>query len=144
MIWASHRGHVAVVDVLLKAGAVLDSQTKHGRTALMRSAGRGHKTVTELLLAAGADIRARSKDRSTVLHRVLLEHPKDRVCDDCEFCAGSETRQDMVKLLCEKGADTSAKNHYGDSPLSLVRKEGVYSKSEQKALIKLLKEFGAK
>ena len=111
----------------------------------MRSTYRGHKPIVELLLAAGADIRASSNYRITVLHAVLKKHSEDCAKGDaCKFCAGSETRQDMVKLLCEEGADPSAKDHVGKSPLSLVYKEGAYSKSEQKALAKVLKKFGAK
>ena len=142
---ASWRGHVGVVETLLKAGASFDLRTESGYTALIRSAYWGHKRITELLLAAGADIRATSKTfGGTVLNEVLYQHHED--CDKhlCAFCAGSETRQDMVKLLCEKGADTSAKNDDGDSPLKLVCKKGVYSESEQKALIKVLRKFGAK
>ena len=145
LLCSSDMGHVRVVEALLKAGAALDSKTEFGRTALMCSAYSGQKTITEMLLAAGADIRARSRYDDTVLHEVLDKHFKD--CAEeiaCEFCAGSETRQDMVKLLCEKGADPSAKTRKGLSPLSLVYKEGVYSRSEQKALAKMLKEFGAK
>ena len=143
---SSAKGHVGVVEALLKAGAALDSKSQCGWTALMRSAHYGHKTVTELLLAAGADIRARSRSHSTVLHHVLFKHPKGHANHTCEFCTGSETRQDMVKLLCEKGADPSAKNSKRESPLSLVYsyKGVVYSKSELKALDKVLRKFGAK
>ena len=123
---------------------MLDSKTEIGDTSLMRSAYKGHKTVTKLLLSAGADIEARSNYGETVLHAALFKHSEDCVKWNCAFCDGSETRQDMVKLICEKGADPSAKNSDGDSPLSLIHKEGVYSKSEQKALAKVLKKFGAK
>ena len=145
LIWASVGGHVEVVKTLLKAGAALNSKPEGGETALMCSAYRGHKQITELLLAAGADIRARDNYGSTVLHFVLFKHSGDCAKKNaCDICAGSETRQDMVMLLCEKGADPSAKNRRGHSPLSMVYKEGVYSKSEQEALAKVLKEYGAK
>ena len=145
LIWASSRGHIGVVKTLLKAGAALNSRTEDGMTALVCSTYRGHKTTAELLLAAGANTRARDKYGGTILHFVLYKHPED--CAKrflCEYCAGSETRQDVVKLLCEKGADPSAKNRAGKSPLSLVHEEGFYSKSEQEVLAKLLKKYGAK
>ena len=143
LIEASYKGHVGVVKTLLKAGGVSDSKSENGRRALKRSTYRGHKPITELLLDAGADIKARSKSGNTVLHEVLCEHYEDCTINQCAFCAGSETRQDMVKLLCEKGADPSAKNRWGDSPLSLVYEEGAFSRSEQEALAKLLKSFRA-
>ena len=34
------------------------------------------------------------------------------------FSTGSETRKDMVKLLCDKGAAPSAKDDDGGNPLS--------------------------
>ena len=143
--WASSKGHVGVVEVLLKAGAALNLQDKYGWTALTISAYWGHKTSTELLLAAGADIRARSTKGDTVLHLVLRKHLVDCAKDKiCAFCTGSETRQDMVKLICENGADPSALGQSGQSPLSMVYEEGVYSKNEQEALTKVLKKFGAK
>ena len=145
LIGASSKGHVGVVEALLKAGAALDLQTNIGWTALMCSAYWGHKAIAELLLAAGADIRARSKDGDTVLHWVLRKHLENCAKNNnCAFCAGSETRQDMVKLLCEKGVDPSAKGWSGQSPLSIVYEEDIYSKSEQEALTKVLKKFGAK
>ena len=144
LLWASSEGYVEVVETLLKAGAAFNLKTEDGGTALMFSAHRGHKTITKLLLAAGADIRAKSKYRSTVLHEVLYKHYEDCDSRSCAFCAGSETRQDMVKLLCEKGAHPFAQDRFRNSPLSLVYEEGLYSKSEQKALAKVLKRFGAK
>ena len=139
LIWVSHQNHIEVVETLLKAGASLSSRTEDGETALMRSAYQGHKAITELLLVAGADIRVRSKDRSTVLHKVLHKHSVGCAKDTCGFCAGSETRQDMLELLCEKGADPSAKDRYGESPLLLVREEGYFNEAQQ-----VLREFGAK
>ena len=144
LLSASCMGHDGVVKTLLRAGAALDLKTEDGRTALMRSAYWGHKQTTELLLAAGADIRARDKNGDTVLHSALDKH--SRGCDQefaCAFCVGFETRRDMVKLLCKKGADPSAKNCRRESPLSLVYDERDYFKSEQKVLINLLKRFGA-
>ena len=143
LLWASERGHIEVVKTLVKAGAKSTTITEDGRTTLMRSVYRGHQTITELLLAAGADMSARSNTRSTVLHFVLYKHSKKCLPSMCAFCAGSVMRQDMVKLLCEKGADPSARDNVGTSPLSLVYRGGAFSKSEQKALAKVLKKYGA-
>lgn len=145
LICASSSGHVGVVESLLEAGAAFDSKTEGGKTALMFSAYWGHKPIIKLLLAAGADVRVRDKYGGRVLHQVLSKHSEDCAKQHvCAFCAGSETRQDMVKLLCEKGADPSAKNRDEEDPLSLVYEEGVFSRSEQKVLAKVLQSFGAR
>ncbi len=145
LVWATITGYVGVVERLLKAGAAPNSNTGCDYPALLLSAYRGHKQITELLLAAGADIRASHDYGITVLHSALFKHSWDcRRAYPCGFCAGSETRQSMVKLLCEKGADPSAKIRGGESPLSLVYKEGQIPESEQEALAKVLKEYGAR
>ena len=144
LIWATDCGQVGVVERLLKAGAAPNSKTGYGVQALMSSAYRGLKQITELLLAAGADIRASSDYGYTTLHAALFKHSWDCAKESaCDFCTGSETRQNMLKLLCEKGADPSAKDDGGYSPLSLVYTEG-YSESEQEALAKVLQSYGAR
>ena len=140
--YANEKGRVGVVETLLRSGALVDVKNNRGRTSLLDAAYWGHKTNIELLLAAGADIKARSKKGSTVLHQSLYTHREDyKDHHACAFCAGSVTREDIVKLLCEKGADPSVKNHKGGTPLSLIRK-GV-SRSESRALRRVLKKYGA-
>ena len=143
--FASEMCRVEVAEVLLKAGASIIARTNYGSTAFFRAAYYGHRETIELLLARGADIRARSNGRDTVLHETL-RYKHDTDCDKqrCSFCAGSATRKDIVKLLCKKGANPSAKDEYGMSVLSLVRKSDAYAESEKKALMKVLKRFGAK
>lgn len=144
LVRATIYGHVEVVERLLKAKAALNPEAGIHLSALIISVRQGLKQITELLLAAGADIRARRDYGETVLHAALRKHYWE--CPGvgaCGFCTGSETRQNMLKLLCEKGADPSAKDVRGDSPLSLVYSQG-YSESEQRALAKVLKEYGAR
>ena len=49
-----------------------------------------------------------------------------------------------MKLRCEKGADPSVKNNDGITVLLGIRNTNKFFKSEQRALIKMLKKFGAK
>lgn len=142
--YAAAYGRVEVAEALLKAGASVDPKNKYGNTPLMGAACRGHRTIIELLLAAGADIRARNNGRGTVLHYVLsYTHTKDCEKESCGFCSASETRKDIVKLLCENGADPSATGDDGNSALSLIRNDEDYTKREREVLIKVLKSFGA-
>ena len=138
-------GHVETVQTLLRAGASANAENNHGSTPLMHAAQQGHRTNIELLLAAGAHITARSYKGDTVLHFVLCrKHSEDCDKEWCAFCTASETRINIVKLLCEHGADLSAKNTDGITVLSGIRGTNDYPKSEQRALIKFLKGFRAK
>ncbi|KAF6219747.1 hypothetical protein HO133_003572 [Letharia lupina] len=143
---AVYWGHTGVVEVLLKAGANLEAREDLGQTPLVLAAYWGHRTSIELLLAAGADKRARTNYGETVLHRSLCyAHPQDCNKEWCAICAESVTRKDIAKLLCERGADPSAKRNDGKSVLSWLREHHhVYPKSEQQVLIRVLKEYGAK
>ncbi len=86
--WASARGHVKVVRVLLEHGADVAVQNEDGSTPLHRASRRGRVEVVHVLLQHGADPRAQDKNKSTPLHqassgghvdcaRVLLEQRVD-------------------------------------------------------------------
>lgn len=57
---AAERGDVAVVELLLAAGAGVDNRSHDGSTPLHMAAAGGHLGVVRLLVAAGADIAART------------------------------------------------------------------------------------
>lgn len=56
---------LAIVQRLLKAGAIPNVSQALGHTPLHQAAGRGFKLVVEMLLAAGADAEARSENGAT-------------------------------------------------------------------------------
>ncbi|BAI61005.1 hypothetical protein MCP_0933 [Methanocella paludicola SANAE] len=60
-------GNREFVEMLLKAGAYIDSQDYFGLTALMWAVTNGHKEVVECLLDAGADIGIYNKFDGTVM-----------------------------------------------------------------------------
>lgn len=53
-MWAAGRGHSAIVDRLLAAGARSNAGDKYGTTALIWAARRGDTASVKSLLAAGA------------------------------------------------------------------------------------------
>ncbi len=53
-MWASLRGNVDVVKLLLAKGADINAKTKGGQTALMAASSGGHQEVVNLLKAHGA------------------------------------------------------------------------------------------
>lgn len=55
--YAANAGNVAVVRLLLKAGAAVDAHTRWGTRALDLGVVHGRREVVEVLVAAGADVR---------------------------------------------------------------------------------------
>jgi ankyrin repeat protein len=54
---AAYRGHLAVVEVLLAAGASVNRWSHEGTTPLFEAALGGHLEVARVLIAAGAETR---------------------------------------------------------------------------------------
>lgn len=55
--YAANAGNVAVVRLLLEAGAAVDAHTRWGTRALDLGVVHGRREVVEVLVAAGADVR---------------------------------------------------------------------------------------
>ena len=67
LIWASEKGHEAVVRLLIDKGADVNAQSNAGLTALLLASRNGHEAVARLLIDKGADVKASDKCRSTAL-----------------------------------------------------------------------------
>jgi ankyrin repeat protein len=90
---AADRGHNAVVQLLLRAGADCDVKSSSGWTALIRVAIKGYEDVLETLLAAGPDIESSSATGWTAL-----------------IHASHEGHLPIVKRLLDAGASPSTKD----------------------------------
>lgn len=82
---AAAQGNRRVVDVLIDAGARVDTQDNFGRTALGWAAYGGHVSTVERLLGSGADINVQDKEGLTPImlairedHLVVVETLVDR------------------------------------------------------------------
>lgn len=85
---ASSRGHIKIVELLLKHGANLDLNI-YGDTALMQASIEGHFSIVELLLEYGANPNLRDKSETTAL-----------------WCASWCGHDEIVKLLLEHRVDS--------------------------------------
>lgn len=78
LLWASQRGHLARVSLVLERGANLAaSGDGSGYTALMAASLQGHEDVVELLLAhGGIDINAvnRNDDETALFYYCYYGH----------------------------------------------------------------------
>ena len=101
---AASEGHLHCCRVLLDAGADVDAKDGRGCTPLMYASRTEHVEVIELLLCRGADVLGSSLFGWTSLH----------------FCVyyGRSTR--VVQILVSAGADLTAQNGSGNTPLALA------------------------
>jgi ankyrin repeat protein len=58
LIFAAHRGHTEIVELLLDAGVEAREHASGGATALHWAAAGGHPTVAKLMVDAGASLDA--------------------------------------------------------------------------------------
>jgi hypothetical protein len=103
LIWASRRGDLDKVKILLEHGASIDILNEAREDVFSVAAMDGRPEVVIALLEAGASIRP-DADGKTALHHV---------CNKYEFPI-------IVKLLIERGADVNAYDHLHRSPLALA------------------------
>nr|KAF6362510.1 ankyrin repeat domain 6 [Pipistrellus kuhlii] len=100
---AAHKGHLAVVQILLKAGCDLDVQDDGEQTALHRAAVVGNTEVISALTQEGCALDRQDKDGNTALHE-----------------ASWHGFSQSVKLLVKAGANVLAKNKAGNTALHLA------------------------
>ncbi|NXH18940.1 ANKR6 protein, partial [Bucco capensis] len=100
---AAHKGHLHVVQVLLKAGCELDIQDDGDQTALHRAAVVGNTDVIATLIQEGCALDRQDKDGNTALH---------------EACWHGFSQS--AKVLVKAGANVLAKNKAGNTPLHLA------------------------
>ncbi len=127
-------GSVAVVAVVLSAGAVVDRQGKGGWTALHSACQKGHAEVVKELLGAGASCSVRNEDMNTPLHYAVRrpEIPEELLAvvvgrsDVNAANKGGETalfiaawRDNVVaaQLLLKCGAQVNLRNASEQTPL---------------------------
>ncbi|KAJ8400316.1 hypothetical protein AAFF_G00396990 [Aldrovandia affinis] len=104
---ASYKGHLEVVQILLKASCDLDIQDDGDQTALHRAAMVGHTEVISALIQEGCALDRQDKDGNTPLHE-----------------ASWHGFSHSVKLLVKAGSNVHAKNKAGNTALHLTCQNG--------------------
>ncbi|KAM5256495.1 ankyrin repeat domain-containing protein 6 [Ctenodactylus gundi] len=100
---AANKGHLAVVQILLKAGCDLDVQDDGDQTALHRAAVVGNTEVIAALIQEGCALDRQDKDGNTALHE-----------------ASWHGFSQSAKLLVKAGANVLARNKAGNTALHLA------------------------
>lgn len=104
---AANKGHLGVVQILLKAGCELDIQDDGDQTALHRATVVGNSDVIAALIKEGCALDRQDKDGNTALHE-----------------AAWHGFSQSVKLLVKAGANVLVKNKAGNTPLHLACQNG--------------------
>lgn len=162
LILACQYNFVDIAKFLIENGADLNLQANNGYTPLIAAASVSVE-LTELLLSKGADIKLKIDDGSgalttsvtgilsgrvtTAVVEMLLEKGADINESATKGAAEGYTvlmmaarnnKPELVKFLVKNGADVNLKAKDGNTALSLAEKE------KDEAMVKLLKELGAK
>ena len=130
-------GRVAIVKLLLSAGARVDKEYRDRQTVLHLAAERGNSQIVELLLAAHADVGAVDSEDNTPLDEALLHGQVQAVRTliahgaDAKRVHASDNRgtlhevaikgfAPMVQPIVDAGADPAARDRSGQTPLDLA------------------------
>ena len=131
--FAVQEEHANVVQMLIDAGADLETKNDDGCSPLHLASLSGELTTVKMLVKAGADVRATDAERRTCLMfaayhghtdtvrylvsvpEVDLNHQGTNNFTALRF-AVEQKHADVVQVLIDAGADTERQNNAGHSP----------------------------
>ncbi len=132
---AACSGHEGIIQLLLSSGAGIGATGCEGETPLHVAASAARPTVVEFLAEKGADIQAKTSTSETALHwaaraAAAVEAKKAANRGKCacrqhkdemyERAHPNETKAECAELLLGLGADPTARNTDGATPLMLA------------------------
>uniref|UniRef100_A0A2K6DZU2 Ankyrin repeat domain 6 n=1 Tax=Macaca nemestrina TaxID=9545 RepID=A0A2K6DZU2_MACNE len=150
---AANKGHLPVVQILLKAGCDLDVQDDGDQTALHRATVVGNTEIIAALIHEGCALDRQDKAGNTALHlacqnshsqstRVLLlagsrADLKNNAGDTCLHVAARYNHLSIIRLLLSAFCSLHEKNQAGDTALHIA------AALNHKKVAKILLEAGA-
>ena len=148
LLLAVEKGHIGVLELLIKHEANLEVSDPDGFTPLIMSAELNHPELLQLLLDGGADIAAEDKAERTALdwaiimqsaeaETILRENDAPSSAEKSFIAAIQTNNIDAVKALLEKGADVNEPAYTTKTPLHYA------SHSRNKEILKLMMTEGA-
>jgi hypothetical protein len=115
-LWDANR-QVAMIRLLVDAGADISAQDKNGATPLHRAVRTRCAAAVKCLLAAGADATIRNKPGSTPFHLAVQNTGRGG--------SGSEqakaAQREIIRIFIERGVSTALKDAKGKSVLQWAK-----------------------
>ena len=137
---AADIGNEEMVTLLLRSGAMVNSEDEKGMRPLHLAARKGYLEIVRLLLMSGAEVHSQACDCLTPLDyavtsghlevaRMLLNNGarvEHRGMDKWTVLhrAARGGHENLVALLLERGADVLAEDHKGEIPLHAAARSG--------------------
>ena len=148
LLLAVKKGHIGVLELLIKHEANLEISDPDGFTPLIMSAELNQPDLLQILLDAGADIEAEDKAERTALdwaiimqstdvETILLENDAPSGAEKSFIAAIQTNNIDAVKALLENGADVNEPAYTTKTPLHYA------SHSRNKGILTLMMTEGA-
>ncbi|MBZ3875425.1 Ankyrin repeat domain-containing protein 6 [Sciurus carolinensis] len=150
---AANKGHLSVVQILLKAGCDLDVQDDGDQTALHRATVVGNTEIIAALIQEGCALDRQDKDGNTALHeaswhgfsqsaKLLVKAganvlARNKAGDTCLHVAARYNHLSIIRLLLSAFCSVHEKNQAGDTALHVA------AALNHKKVVKLLLEAGA-
>ena len=142
LMMAAARGNVEAMRLLIEKGADVNHRDGAGETALMSAGTSGSADAVRFLIEKGADVKVRSKRNETALGFAATSGVKSSVelllakgaevnvrnfrgYSPLMFAASSDTMPaGIIRLLLDRGADTSFTGDYDEPASALAAKRG--------------------
>lgn len=120
-----------MMEMLIRRGANVNAQDKHGRTPLLIVENVLQTDITDMLLKNKADATLADRQGKNALHYVLrvegmlvLEN-KGKGRDAKKFAESEEIVRKNLAMLLERGANPEVKDSTGKSPADMAKENGV-------------------
>eukprot|EP00026_Physarum_polycephalum_P002866 Phypoly_transcript_02875.p1 GENE.Phypoly_transcript_02875~~Phypoly_transcript_02875.p1 ORF type:complete len:834 (-),score=168.92 Phypoly_transcript_02875:78-2579(-) len=137
---AASEGHIDVVRILIREGADLNFADRYNATPLDDAIHHGHQDVAKLLVESGAKHGVGSNFGLDLVHAAGHGDLKNVIklvengipINSCDYdlrtplhLAIAGRHEQVVKYLLEHGADITAEDRYGGTPLEEAHRAGV-------------------
>jgi FOG: Ankyrin repeat len=119
-LWNEKR-QVAMIKLLLKAGAEINAQDKNGATALHRAVRTRCAAAVKCLLDAGADTAIKNKPGSTAFH--LAVQNTGRGGSGAEIAKAAQ--REIVQLFLARGVSPKVKDEKGKSVFEWAKSDWI-------------------
>jgi ankyrin repeat protein len=106
LLFASHNGHLEILNSLISANANVNGKAPNGSTPLSLACEAGHLEAVRALLAANASVNAKCRGGTALMAAVSSPH-----------LGQLSERLEVIRTLLAAGADVNAKEKDGDTAL---------------------------